>query len=96
MLHHKPADLINLKYSKRDRYGKCSKISNNFLFLFSTKMLVTRDGIHKMLVKIANSRTLLGLSRVFCSKFYNIYRMSFRKSYKYSVLITLHMVIYDN
>ena len=31
-------------------YGKCSK----FLFLFSDKLLVSRAGIHKMLVRIAN------------------------------------------
>ena len=36
-------------------YGKWSKISNTFLFLFSNKMLVTRAGILKMLVRIANS-----------------------------------------
>ena len=35
--------------------GKFSKISNTFLFLYSNKMLVSRDGIHKMLVTIANS-----------------------------------------
>ena len=35
-------------------YGKSSKILNTFLFLFSTKMLVIRDGINKMLVRIAN------------------------------------------
>ena len=35
-------------------YGKCSKISNTFLFLFSNKMLIFRAGIHKMLVGIAN------------------------------------------
>ena len=36
-------------------YGKCSKISNTFLFLFPNKMMViTEDGIHKMLVGIAN------------------------------------------
>ena len=35
-------------------YGKCSKISNTFLFLFSNKMLIFRAGIHKMLVRIAN------------------------------------------
>ena len=34
--------------------GKCSKISNTFLFLLSTKMLVIRAGIHKMLVSISN------------------------------------------
>ena len=32
-----------------------SKISNTFLF--STKMLVIRDGIHKKLVRIANHKT---------------------------------------
>ena len=35
-------------------YGKCSKISNTFLFLFSNKILLIRAGIHKMLVRIAN------------------------------------------
>ena len=35
-------------------YGKCSKISNTFLFLISTKMLLAR--FHKMLVRIANSK----------------------------------------
>ena len=35
-------------------YDKCSKISNTFLFPLSTKMLVFRDGIDKMLVRIAN------------------------------------------
>ena len=34
--------------------GKCSKISNTFLFLFSNKMLVIRAGSHKMVVRIAN------------------------------------------
>ena len=32
------------------------KISNTFLFLFSTKMLVFRAGIHKMLARIANRK----------------------------------------
>ena len=36
------------------RYGKCSKISNTFLFLFLNKILVFWAGIHKMLVRIAN------------------------------------------
>ena len=35
-------------------YGKCSKISNTFLFLFSNKMLVFRAGIQKFLVRVAN------------------------------------------
>ena len=34
--------------------SKCSKISDTFLFLFSNEMLVSRIGIHKMLVRIAN------------------------------------------
>ena len=38
--------------------SKCSKYSNPFLFLFSNKNLVIRAGIHKMLVKIANRKTL--------------------------------------
>ena len=33
---------------------KCPKIFNAFLFLFSNKSLVFRDGIHKLLVPIAN------------------------------------------
>ena len=37
-------------------YGKCSKMSNTFLFLFSNIMLVTRAGIHKMLVQITNRK----------------------------------------
>ena len=37
------------------KYGKCLKISNTFLFLFSNKMLVIRAGIHNMVVRIANS-----------------------------------------
>ena len=37
------------------KYGKCLKISNTFLFLFSNKMLVNRAGIHNMLARIANS-----------------------------------------
>ena len=36
------------------RPGKCSKISNTFLFLFENKMLVIMVGIHKMYVRIAN------------------------------------------
>ena len=67
-------------------YGKCSKISNTFIFLFLNKMLVCRAIIHKMLIRVANredpDRSDLGLfclSRPFlagnhCSKFKNIYR----------------------
>ena len=35
-------------------YSKCSKSSFTFYFLFSKKIWVIRDGIHKMLVRIAN------------------------------------------
>ena len=35
-------------------YGKYSKISNTFHFLFSNKTLVIRARIHKMLVRITN------------------------------------------
>ena len=35
-------------------YGKCSKILNTFLFLFSNKMVVIKAGINKMIVIIAN------------------------------------------
>ena len=38
----------------RFRYGKCSKIMNIFLFLFSKKIMVFRAGIHKMDARIAN------------------------------------------
>ena len=36
------------------RYGKFSKISNTFPFLFSNQIMVIRAGIHKMLARIAN------------------------------------------
>ena len=35
-------------------YGKCSKILNTFLLLFSNKMLVFSAGSHKMLIRITN------------------------------------------
>ena len=35
-------------------YGKCSKILNTFLFLFSVKIMVIRADIHKMHARIAN------------------------------------------
>ena len=35
-------------------YGKCSKISNTFLFLFSNTMLVFRVGNYKILFRIVN------------------------------------------
>ena len=34
--------------------GKCSKISNTFLLLFSNRMLVIKAGINEMFVRIAN------------------------------------------
>ena len=34
-------------YDKKWKYGKCPKILNIFLLLFSNKMLVFRAGIHK-------------------------------------------------
>ena len=37
-------------------YGKCSKILNTFLFLFTNKMLFFRAGCHKILVRIANRK----------------------------------------
>ena len=37
-------------------YSKCSKILNNFLFLYSKKKLVFRAGIHKMFVKKISNR----------------------------------------
>ena len=36
------------------KYGKCSKISNTLLFLFSNKILVIKPWIHEMLVRIVN------------------------------------------
>ena len=44
-------------------YGKCSKILITSVFLFSNEMLVTRAGIHKMLVRIAQ---LVVLDSGFC------------------------------
>ena len=35
-------------------FCKCPKALNTFLFLFSCKMFVIRDGIQKRLVRIAN------------------------------------------
>ena len=37
-------------------YGKCFKISNTFLCLFSNEMLLFKAGIHKFLVKIIANR----------------------------------------
>ena len=38
--------------------GKCSKISNTFLFLFSNQMLVIKAGFRKMLVRLTNREDL--------------------------------------
>ena len=38
--------------------GKCSKILNTFLVLFSKKILIYRAGIHKMLVRTAKQETM--------------------------------------
>ena len=43
------------------RYGKCSKIWNTYLVLFSNKMLVIKVGIHKMLVREQTEKTLIRL-----------------------------------
>ena len=37
-------------------YGICSKIFNTLLFMFSNKMLVSRAGIHKTGVRVANRK----------------------------------------
>ena len=43
----KKTSLTNLNVIYLLIYGKCSKISNTFLFLFSNKLLVVRAEIHK-------------------------------------------------
>ena len=43
------------------QFGKCSKIMNTFLFLFSNEMLVFRAGVHKMLLRMATGKTLIRL-----------------------------------
>ena len=53
--------LCIVKIIFRYTYGKCSKISNTILILFSKRTLVIRAGIHKMLVTIANKETLIRL-----------------------------------
>ena len=50
--------------------GKCSKISNTFLFLFSNKMLFIRTEIHTMHEMKLSDFGLYCLSRPFlCLKF---------------------------
>ena len=48
--------MLNLSSHSKNKYmyGKCPKILNTLLFLFSHKMLVISAGIHRMLVRIAN------------------------------------------
>ena len=46
-------------------YDTCSKISNNFLFLFSNKMLVIRSGSHKVLVWSLNYKQRRPRSNLF-------------------------------
>ena len=59
MFSHNVAHVVSVKYSK---------FSNIFLFLSPNKMCVTRAGIHKMLVRIANREdpeAVLSGSRLF-------------------------------
>ena len=44
-----------------EHYGKCSKISNTFLFLFSNKLLLFRSGISKYLSEYQTEKTLIRL-----------------------------------
>ena len=46
--------LVMNKKQNVHTYGKCSKISNTFLFLYSNKIILIRAGIHKLLVRIEN------------------------------------------
>ena len=46
-------EALKVKCTDKNMYRKCSKNSNTF-FLFSNKMLVIRDGIHKIFIRIAN------------------------------------------
>ena len=51
-------------------YGKCSKISNTFLFLFLNKMLVLRAGIHKnCLSEWQTGKTVIAVCTVCLSLF---------------------------
>ena len=50
---NRPPGELKEKAWAYSRYSKCYKISNTFVFLFSSKMMVSRSGIHKILVKIA-------------------------------------------
>ena len=47
------------KKKKQTSYGKCLKILNTSLFLFSNKMLDIRVRNHKMLVRIADQTASL-------------------------------------
>ena len=46
--------LVSRQRGENYEYGKCSKILNTFLFLFSNRMLVISARSHKMFVRIAN------------------------------------------
>ena len=41
-------------FSAKPAYGTCSKLSHNFPFLFSNKMMVIRARIRKISVRLAN------------------------------------------
>ena len=53
MSHKKEGKNLQLSYKVSH---KCSKISNNFLFLISSKILNIKAGIPKILVGIANRK----------------------------------------
>ena len=54
--HIVASDVIHLMMANQAAidYGKCSKFLTTFLFLFLTKMLCFKAGIHKIHVKIRN------------------------------------------
>ena len=53
-LFYQTINLVNSISLVTSAYGKSPKILNTFLVLLSTKMLVFRAVIHKMLVRIVN------------------------------------------
>ena len=57
-------DYSHLCFLKFKFNGKCSKISNTFLFLCSNKRLGFSAGIHKMLVRITNREDLIWVCTV--------------------------------
>ena len=50
---------VSVKHTRK--YGKCSTISNNLLFLFLNKRLVIRAGIHKNTTEYQRGKTLIRL-----------------------------------